>query len=294
MKFMPGLIALFVFLYPDNAFAWGPAAHMVFANEVLNNLSLLPHFLQQLLSQYPEDFIYGNLAADITLGKKYIEYEHHCHNWRVGFEILKKSTNDTLKAFSYGYLSHLAADTVSHNFFVPLKTAESYKGSILHRHTYWEMRFDAAITEKSILKNAMKITKERYHKECDRHLDKIIHHTLFTFRTNRRIFHGLMALQNFQGYQKTMLRAHANQKILLPKTEIEEFHQLSKNSIIDFLQNGAEASICKLDPSGEKNLKRAGILRRELRRLSKQKNSKLHCEDKIKEYRNGLRSQFQI
>lgn len=294
MIIITGLIALSVFLYPDNAFAWGPAAHMVFANEVLNNLSLLPPLLQQLLSQYPEDFIYGNLAADITLGKKYIEYEHHCHNWRVGFEILKKSTNDMLKAFSYGYLTHLAADTISHNYFVPLKITESYKGSILHRHTYWELRFDAAMTEKNIIKNAMKITKEHYHKDCDTHLDKIIHHTLFTFKTNRRIFHGLMALQSLQGYQKTLLRAHANPKVSLNKTDIEEFHKLTKSSILDLLQNGHEALICKLDPSGEKNLKRAGILRRELRKLSKQKNSKTLCEEKLKEYRNVLKSQFQV
>ena len=285
-------IGTLILLHPSSAFAWGPTAHMVFANEVLSNLNLLPPLLQQILSLYPEDYLYGNLAADITLGKKYIEYEHHCHNWRVGFEILKKSTSEMLKAFSYGYLTHLAADAVSHNYFVPLKTVESYKGSMLHRHTYWELRFDAAIAEKNILKNAMKITKERYHKECDKHLDKIIHHTLFTFKTNRRIFHGLMALQNLQGYQRTMIRAHGNPKALLTKTDIEEFIYLTMISIYDFLQKGAEASICKLDPSGETNLKRSRRLRRDLRKLSKQKNSGALCEDKINEYRKSLRAQF--
>ncbi|HLB59792.1 MAG TPA: zinc dependent phospholipase C family protein [Bdellovibrionota bacterium] len=282
---------LVILLLPDQALAWGPATHLIYANAVLDNLSLLAPPLQQLLLAYKDDFLYGNIAADITLGKKYIEYEHHCHNWRVGFEILNKAKTELLRSFAYGYLTHLAADAVSHNYFVPFKTTESFRRSVVHRHAYWEVRFDAAVAERRIWKNAIQLAKKRYHKECDAHLDKILHHTLFTFRTNRRIFHGLLVFQNLIGYQNTIKRTHDNSKAGLEKKEVSEFYDLSLRAIHNFLTEGSEAAICRIDPSGEEKLKQAAILRRELRRLLRTK-SPLDLDQRVLEFREELKDQF--
>ena len=37
----------------------------------------------------------------------------------MGLEIYDKARDEALKSFALGYLAHLAADTVAHNFFVP-------------------------------------------------------------------------------------------------------------------------------------------------------------------------------
>ncbi len=43
----------------------------------------------------------------------------HCHYWHVGQEIHDRRDSDALRAFGLGYLCHLSADTVAHNFYVP-------------------------------------------------------------------------------------------------------------------------------------------------------------------------------
>ena len=64
-------------------------------------------------------FLYGSVAADISFAKKYAPEGRHCHDWKVGEEILAAAESDAMRAVAYGYLAHLAADTVAHNLFVP-------------------------------------------------------------------------------------------------------------------------------------------------------------------------------
>ena len=66
-------------------------------------------------------FLYGSVAADISFAKKYVPEGRHSHHWRVGEEILKAAPDEPLKAAAYGYLGHLAADTLAHNTYVPRK-----------------------------------------------------------------------------------------------------------------------------------------------------------------------------
>jgi hypothetical protein len=68
---------------------------------------------------YPKDFLYGSVAADISLAKKYVPEGRHCHHWHIGEEIFETAETERLRAVGLGYLSHLAADTIAHNFFVP-------------------------------------------------------------------------------------------------------------------------------------------------------------------------------
>ena len=111
-------VALLLFL-PDAAFAFGPAAHVYLGSHLLDALSLIPPTIADLLRAYPQSFLYGSMAADISFAKKYVPAGRHCHFWHVGEEILQTAENDRLRAVGYGYLAHLAADTIAHNFFVP-------------------------------------------------------------------------------------------------------------------------------------------------------------------------------
>jgi len=81
------LAGLFLLL-PAPAKAWGPAAHLDFSLIVLKDLALLAPAVAVLLKKFPDDFLYGSIAADIAVGKNLSPYHLHCHNWQVGFSVL--------------------------------------------------------------------------------------------------------------------------------------------------------------------------------------------------------------
>ncbi len=121
------LFAMIVFLaallllifFPLDAFAWGAGTHLQLGVTVLNNLQLLEPTIAAVIAEYPFDFLYGCLAADITIGKKFTHYLHHCHRWRIGFKILENAETKSQQACAYGYLAHLAADSVTSEFLIP-------------------------------------------------------------------------------------------------------------------------------------------------------------------------------
>ena len=75
--------------------------------------------MADLLHAFPYDFLYGSIAPDTSFAKKYVPRGRHSHFWHVGQETFDFAGSDALRAFGLGYLAHLAADTVAHNFFVP-------------------------------------------------------------------------------------------------------------------------------------------------------------------------------
>ena len=107
------LAGLFVLL-PADAWAWGPAAHLDFGLHLLRDLTLVAPAVAGLLRRFADDFLYGNLAADITIGKNFSPYYLHCHNWQVGLSVLDLAEDDATRSFAWGYLAHLAADIVLH------------------------------------------------------------------------------------------------------------------------------------------------------------------------------------
>src|SRR5512140_1458091 len=118
-------VAVAVVLLPGTAQAWGPLAHLSFSAQALGNLSVLGLDVQAILHGHGNDFLYGSLAADIVVGKNLARYLHHCHNWKVGFDVYKLARQPSEQAFALGFLAHLAADTVAHNYFVPYKVVSS-------------------------------------------------------------------------------------------------------------------------------------------------------------------------
>src|SRR5689334_24733800 len=89
----------------------------------MRSLALLPSSIAQIIAAFPYDFLYGSIAADTSIAKKYAAAGRHCHAWHVGFEIHDAAPEGRLRAFGLGYLAHLAADAVAHNYFVPKQLA---------------------------------------------------------------------------------------------------------------------------------------------------------------------------
>ncbi len=139
-------VLVLLVLVPDNAWAWSPGTHIFLGQSVLANLQFVPGTLAELLRAHPLDFLYGSIAADTSFAKKYAPVGRHSHAWHVGQEIVELAGRSGLRAFGFGYLAHLAADVVAHNFFVPRQLVLTSSTRALG-HSYWEGRFDMHIGE---------------------------------------------------------------------------------------------------------------------------------------------------
>jgi hypothetical protein len=196
-------IAAVVLLFPETAFAFGPATHIDLGLQVLRYGALLPLAVRGLIRRYPEYFLYGSCSADMIIGKNLARFVHHCHNWKVGFKMLDDAPDDRLRALCWGFLAHLAADVVSHNYYVPLKVVESYKGRMT-RHAYWELRFDQAMhSGDGVWQTLVHIGRSRF-PDADRFLREELTRAsrLFPFDVSRRIFNSLMLVGRAEKWRK--------------------------------------------------------------------------------------------
>jgi hypothetical protein len=251
---------LLVALTPGHAYAWGPATHAYLSWQILQQLELLPEAIRTILAAYPYDFVYGSLAADISLAKKYVPEGRHCHHWHVGEEIEQAARSDRLKAVGIGYLTHLAADTIAHNFYVPrqLLLTSSTKGL---GHSYWEARMDRHVGE-FYTRLAREAVTQHDHSQADALFDEVLSGTLFSFRTNRRIFRGLIRFQDNDRWQNIFGTLITMSRWDLTDETVHQYVVRSFDYVVDYLQRRGEALPRALDPIGERNLELSKKVRR--------------------------------
>ncbi len=253
---------LLLVLLPDHAWAWGPATHVYLGETLLQNLHLVPEAVRTVLAAYPFDFLYGSVAADISLAKKYVPEGRHCHHWHVGEEIHAEAENERLRAVGLGYLAHLAADTVAHNFYVPrqLLLTSSTKGL---GHSYWEARMDQQLGgEYTGL--ARHVVVERDHSEADALFDQVLSATLFSFQTNRRIFRGMIRFQDNDRWHSIFGSILNRSRWDLTEADVQGYLERSFDYVVDYLTRRTVAIPAALDPIGERNLG----LSKQVRRLA--------------------------
>jgi hypothetical protein len=255
---------LFVVCIPTDALAWGAGFHLQIGSAVLNNLNALEPAIAAIIRAFPHDFLYGCIAADITIGKKYTHYLLHCHRWRVGMKLLEDADSGPNKACAYGYLSHLAADAVAHNYYVPYKIMRSFSTLTL-KHTYWEMRFEHFV-EKDIWETGRKVARENYLAN-DAMLRRALSDTLFSFGTNKRIFNSIMLVSRLEKWQQVLKTLSATSRYALDETDRDEYVALAKEAVLDFLSRGEESRFFRADPTGERALATAEAVRKNLRLL---------------------------
>ena len=255
--------ALVVLLFlPDNVLAWGPATHMQLGWNILNNLSMIIGPVRSLIETYPYDYLYGCISADIVVGKRFARALNHCHNWNVGFKVLEKADSQSQKAFAYGYLSHLAADTIAHNYFVPEKMVTAYSTRLL-RHFYWEMRFDA-MADRMVWNLPYKIM-EQVHQDNDPLLERVIWDTLLSFKTNKTIFNNVLLLHRMEQWHKMINKLSSYSRWGLHEEDVTIYYKRSFNAVIDIMNNHQNAGCLIEDPAGRKNLAMAKRLRRRMK-----------------------------
>ena len=198
------------------------------------------------------------------MGKKFTHYLLNCHRWGVGQKIFKNAVTDRQRACAYGYMCHLAADTVAHNYYVPHKIILSF-ATVTMKHAYWEMRFETFV-EKDIWELAREVCRAD-HQANDKLLRSVLTTTIFSFGTNKRIFNSIMLLSRLEKWQKVMQTLSTNSRYKLAETDRDEYLKLTGEAVLDFLQNPKESRLLEIDPTGEKTLVAAEALRKNLRLL---------------------------
>jgi hypothetical protein len=229
-------MVLYFLLIPSFAFAWGPLTHIYLGSEIYYLGPLLPVWVFNLIKRYRGDYLYGNLMADIILAKNLLPIEKNSHSWEVAFGLLDSAKKSSEKAFSLGYISHLAADTVAHGIYTNGKNIE---------HTFLELRADSLIDRKYWFK-AIGIDRNIQYRN-DRFLEESLERAIFSFKTNKRIFKGVLFLS---GLNKEKLGDFIDRNLLnsVTKDDIKKLHEESLERIIDVLRNGNRSSVLKKDP----------------------------------------------
>ncbi len=258
------LIIFFTALFlmaPADALAWGVGVHLQLGSHMLAHLQLLPPALQTLLNAYPYDYLYGCISADIIQGKKFTHYLKHCHSWGIGKKILAAAKTDSQKACAYGYLAHLAADTVAHSYFIPFKMVRTFN-TVLLKHTYWEIRFEALVNP-DIWPLARTIAK----KDCtenDALLRDTLSNTLFSFGINKRLFNSLLLLDRLENWQRMIRSLSKASRWTIGEEDQKEYLALAKEASESVLVKMEESPFWKADPRGERAINAAKKIRKNL------------------------------
>lgn len=255
------LLIAILLLVPSHAYAWGIGFHLQVGQSLLENINQIAPQLAACLQAFPQDFLYGCISADITLGKKHTHYLQHCHSWRVARQVIAAADSDSRRACAYGYLSHLAMDTIAHSYFVPYKMMRTFNTLAL-KHTYWEMRIEAEIDPK-IWAMARTIGRKEF-SDNDRMLRGVIADTIFSFGTNKKLFNSLLLLNRLQQWQKMLRSLNRNSKWTIAEADLQEYFQLAREAASSILGGDPQSPYWKADPAGERALHVAGMIRRNL------------------------------
>src|SRR5262249_38683413 len=247
------LVALVaVAIPPGVAHAWTPGTHVFLGDAVMQSLALLPSGIAALLREFPYDFLYGSIAADTSIAKKYAPVGRHCHSWNVGFEIFHAAKDDRLRAFGLGYLSHLAADAVAHNYFVPRQLAVTSSTSSLG-HSYWESRFETHLGTEVARRARELILID--HSLSDGLLDRVLSPTIFSTPTNLRIFRRMVIVADNESWQRIFQLLRENSRWDLAEDDVGRYLARAYDFIIDLLLRMDRAEPYQLDPSGDAALR---------------------------------------
>ena len=227
------LAAAALLAVPGEALAWGPGVHTAVSRFVLANLDLLPGGVAFLLSQAPQAFLYGSLSADFFVGKGTRVKPGHSHNWSSGGKLLLAAGTPQLKAYALGYLTHLAADVVAHNFYVPNVLARAPYASNFW-HVYVEMQADSRLT--GGLSLSAKVSR-RTQRGADNALVAALDKNRVTFMLRKRLFRGSMGVARLRSWNRSLRLAQRMFPLPDDPDYLHNMFDMSLRATLDILRD---------------------------------------------------------
>lgn len=231
-------------LIPHDAFAWGPGVHMATSGWLLGNLSLLPASLAASIMAFPDTFRYGALSADIFIGKGSTAKPGHSHNWSTGHALLEQADTPELQAYAAGYLAHLAADTVAHNYYVPTLLALAPQHGKL-AHVYIEMQADRLVRWDTTSYRTFKRARK-----ADSLLLEATQKRKIPFCLKKQIFKGSVAVSGCYAFRRSLAFMHHVTPYTCPKKYLTAMLDMSGRAILDVLSNPYDSVVLEFDPVG--------------------------------------------
>jgi len=257
------LAALIVLGFADDALAWGPAMHVGLADSVWSQLGLLPAGVAAVLARHRIPFLYGSIAADVVVAKRLSRVKQFCHHWSTAFGVLDAAKDDRAIAFAYGYLSHLAADTVAHGKFVPRQIVVT-DAPVNAGHLYWELRADAACPDAAhaLVKRVLSAEHADHHALLSRHLTG----TFLPYALNRSLFHRMNVWTVKPAFRKRMNAWSRRSRWPLSPELLGGYQSECVDRILAVLTDGHRSALTREDPNGTSALMRLSVRRKETRR----------------------------
>jgi len=241
------LTSILILLLADRAGAWGLTTHMELTQAVLGDLVGIGSGMAGLILAYKRDFIYGNIIADIIVGKKLSKRRRRSHHWGAGRRLLETAKDNQRRVFAYGFLTHLAADTVAHNRYIP-KIIETTGSTLTFGHLYWELRADqlAQPDHKRVTKQLLKL-KHLGHQHS---LARRIYPPVKWFGFNRTVFTRLNRLTNGNGFSVALDMCEDLSRWQLSPQIVGEFKDQARERMLDLICDGPDSAVTGEDPNG--------------------------------------------
>lgn len=246
------------------ALAWGPATHVELGDSILRQLGLLPALVAGILSRHRVAYLYGNIAADVVFAKRWSRVKQFCHHWSTALQLLDKARDDRDTSFAYGYLSHLAADTIAHGKFVPRQIVVS-RCSVNFGHFYWELRADAAQSAHawSLLEEILQSDHKRHHEVLEDHITD----TFLSYDLNRLLFDRMNSLAVRGGFRRTVGLWSRYSRWPLSEALLGGYRAECLERIVSVLTDGQRSPVLRDDPNGTSALMQVRSRKRDVRRL---------------------------
>ncbi len=265
-RLLPTVVGVVVYMLLDSepVLAWGPATHVRLASDVLLNLNALTPVVAGILSKFATDFLYGNIAADVIFAKRLSKVKQFCHHWSTGFALLESAETPADKAFAYGYLTHLACDTVAHNKYIPRQvTVTGTTRSV--GHIYWELRADAGV--ETAYWNRLRQTVRTAFPDHDAVMARQLDHGVLPFEMNRRLFNRMHRLQSERWWYRTVRVWDHVARWELSNELLNHYRREAAECALGILRDGHKSPLLHVDPSGSLALYYTKHTRRYIRKM---------------------------
>jgi hypothetical protein len=135
------------------------------------------------------------------------------------------------------------------------------------RHIYWEARFDSQQETKA--REVIRELRRGDFSDCDGLVENVVSRTLFSFRTDKRIFNSFIAIHDLDQWHQIMSRLVRNSRFALSRTIVEEYNDACSSAVHDVLSNGKQAACQSADPTGWHAITLAKQVRRDLKALDR-------------------------